>query len=569
MKKEFALLSSERASVEIHLPDGQIITGPRGSTVIEFLNESSYKGPTLMGAIVNGELRELTYPISMEANVVPLMLSDNDGARIYRRSLTFILEAAFESLFPERMLSVDHSVTSGGFYCHVDEGAGLTEAEIQTLETEMRKLVKQDIPFERNQVPLQEAVEYFRQRGHMDKVRLLKYRTKDYLILYNLGEYKDYFHGYMLPSTGYLKWFDLIPADDGFILHFTKRMKPTELQPLGYSPRLLATFRQYGNWLSKLGIEFAGTLNEAILSGKIREVILVSEALHEQRISDIATRLLNQSPQPKIVLIAGPSSSGKTTFSKRLSIQLLTHGIEPFPFEMDNYFVDRELTPKNKQGEYDFESMRAMNTDLMADHLKRLINMEEVELRRYDFQTGKNLPGAVVRLPKDSIIIVEGIHGLNPNLLTNIDQSMAYRVYASCLTQLNLDRYNRVSTTDTRLLRRTIRDQRERGYSAQQTIQRWNLVRKGESEHIFPYQDNADDIFNSALVYELSALRPIAEPILRQVPAGTMEHIEAKRLLSMLEWFMPLDAEMIPDNSLLREFIGHSILKDFTVWKAD
>jgi uridine kinase len=553
--------------VEIQLPDGRVFSGPRGTTVETFLKAlPEWEKKPLMGAVVNGELRELTFPIEIESHVQPLTMVDDDGARIYRRSLTFILEAAFEDLFPDHYLSVDHAVSSGGFFCEVENHEPLTPEEIQKLESHMREIVKADKKFIRKKVPLQEAIEYFAKKGQTDKTGLLKYRTKDYLILYALDDHFDYFHGYMVPSTGYLRWFELIPVEGGFILHFTRRHRPTELQPITYSHRLLSTFRQYGNWLSRLGIENVGALNDSIANGKIREVVLVSEALHEQRISDIAHQILNRNPRPQVVLISGPSSSGKTTFSKRLSVQLLAQGISPFPFEMDNYFVDREETPRDENGQYDFEALDALNIPLLTDHLKRLINNEEVELRRYNFRAGKNEPGDVVQLKKDQMIIIEGIHGLNPALLPKFPMELAYRIYVSCLTQLNLDRYNRIATTDTRLLRRTVRDARERGYSAQQTFQQWSSVRLGEMRHIFPYQDNADEIFNSALAYDLSALKPFAEPLLRQVPFGTPEYIEAKRLLAFLDWFLPLDIELIPDNSILREFLGKSILQDFKLW---
>ena len=553
--------------VQIRLPDGRVLSGPRGTTIGNFLlSLPEWEENPLMGAVVNGTLRELTYPVEMEANVLPLTMADNDGARIYRRSLTFILEAAFEELFPGKYLSVDHAVSSGGYYCELKNSEQLTANQVQALEDHMKAIVSKDIPLTRKQVPLQEAIAYFANKGQTDKVLLLKYRKKDYLILYALGNHLDYFHGYMVPSTGFLRWFDLVPADGGFILHFTRRNQPTVLQPLTYSQRLLSTFRQYGSWLTRLGIENVGALNKSIETGKIREVILVSEALHEQKIAEIATQVVNRKPRPHLVLISGPSSSGKTTFSKRLSIQLLAQGISPFPFEMDNYFVNRDETPKNENGQFDFEALQALNLPLMAEHLKLLISGEEVQLRHYNFKSGLNEPGKTVRLQKDSLVIIEGIHGLNPGLLPDFPVQETFRVYVSCLTQLNLDRYNRISTTDTRLLRRMVRDARERGYTAKQTIERWESVRLGEQRHIFPYQDNADEIFNSALAYDLSALRALAEPLLRQVPFSTPENIEAKRLLAFLEWFLPLDEDLIPDNSILREFLGNSILSDFSLW---
>jgi len=341
------------------------------------------------------------------------------------------------------------------------------------------------------------------------------------------------------------------------------------LEPIPENQQLLATFRQYGSWLKRLGVDNVGGLNDAIQEKRIREIILVSEAFHEMRIADIARRISADTRKKRIVLIAGPSSSGKTTFSKRLSVQLLAQGISPFPLEMDNYFVDRELTPKDEKGEFDFESIDALNRSLLEDHISRLINGEEVQLPKFNFKEGKSYPGEVVQLEPDQIILLEGIHGLNPKLLEKIPSEQTFRIYISCLTQLNLDRHNRISTTDTRLIRRIVRDARERGYSAYDTIKRWESVGRGEKRHIFPYQDNADEVMNSALVYELSALKPFVEPLLRQVPFGTYEYVEAKRILSFLEWFLTNDTEMIPDNSILQEFLGASILKEFKLWNTN
>jgi uridine kinase len=337
-------------------------------------------------------------------------------------------------------------------------------------------------------------------------------------------------------------------------------------------PKLLATFRRYGQWLDRLGIASVGALDDAILAGRIHEIILVSEALHEEHVADIAeqitarTNLTDPDKKVRIILIAGPSSSGKTTLSKRLTIQLLSQGISPYPLEMDNYFVDREQTPKDEDGQPDFEALQAVDTHRLAQDLRRLVAVEAVRMPRYNFKTGRQEPGDVIQLQPGQLIILEGIHGLNPDLLPDFPIEQTFRIYASALTQLNLDRHNRISTTDTRLVRRIVRDDRERGYTARETIQRWESVQRGEKRYIFPYQENADIMFNSALAYELSALKPYAEPLLRQVPFGTREYIEAKRMLALLEWFEPVSSDLIPDNSILREFIGGSILKEFKLW---
>jgi len=569
-KTEITIHHSPRANIEIFLPDGRSVQGTRGISLEKLLaGIDQLSNSPIMGAIVNGELRELTYPIEIDARVKPVTMSDADGARIYRRSLTFLLEAAFDELYQDCSLAVDHSVSSGGFYCELVGREPLNQAELNKLKVYMAELVKANKPFERLQVPLQEAVEYFKQKGEDEKVNLLKYRTKAHLVLYRLGDHRDYHHGYMVPSTGYLKWFDLTKLGDGFVLRFPRRHAPTQIQPLPNTNRLLDTFQTYGGWLNRLGIASIGALNDAIRADRIREVILVSEALQEQKIAEIARSIADAQPQKKIVLIAGPSSSGKTTFAKRLAVQLLARGISPFALELDNYFVDREKTPKDENGQFDFESLGALNTLALADHLQRLISGEEVQLHRYNFKTGLSEPGDVVRIGKDQVVILEGIHGLNPKMLPIIPAEQTFRLYCSCMTQLNLDRQNRISTTDSRLIRRIVRDARERGYSAQQTIFQWESVRRGEKRNIFPYQEFADDMFNSALVFELAALKPLVEPLLRQVPFGSPENIEAKRLLALLEWFLPLDSELIPDNSILREFIGGSILKGFRLWESN
>lgn len=560
-------LVEPRSTVEIQLPDGRVIAGPRNAPVGQFLKLIEDKDtPPIVGAVVNGELRELTFPIKMDSAVMPVTMGDADGMRIYRRSLTFLLETAFENLFPGAILTVDHSVASGGYYCQVSGRPPLTLVELNQLEKSMHELVEDDSPFYRQEVPLQEAIDYFKAKGAQDKVKLLTHRHKNYLTLYQLQDHRDYHHGYMVPSTGYLCWFSLTPTGEGFTLRFPRRHAPTTLLPLPEYPKLLTTFRQYGDWLQRLGITSVGALDDAIQNNRIQELILVSEALHEQRVTEIARQIAGRIDEVRIVLIAGPSSSGKTTFSRRLSIQLLAHGIAPYPIEMDNYFVDRDETPLDEDGQPDFESIRALDTKRLARDLKGLISGQQVQLPHYNFIAGQSESGEMVQLKSGEIIILEGIHGLNPELIPDIPQGKTFRIYVSALTQLNLDRHNRVSTTDTRLIRRIARDARERGYTARSTIQRWESVRRGEKRYIFPYQENADVFFNSAMAYELSALKPIVEPLLRQVPYGTPEHIEAKRLLAFLEWFLPTDSSLIPDNSILREFIGNSILQHFQLW---
>jgi uridine kinase len=568
MDKAIKINEKMRDTVEVIVDDGIVMSGPRHTPIGEFMRVyQDPEKPQIVGAIVNNDLRELTFPISADAKVTPIDMGNSDGARIYRRSLTFLLEVAFIELFPKCSLTIDHSVSSGAYFCHVPESEPFKEQDLVKLEAVMREIVDADEPLIREKVALEDAKSFFRKHQQEDKLRLLNYRTDDFLVLYSLRGKRDYHHGYMVPSSGYLKWFNLSLVGNGFVIQFPRRHAPSELSPMPSYPQLLTSFRQYGEWLETLGIQSVGALNDAIKDGRINEVILVSEALHAQQISRLANEIRKKKDQIKVILIAGPSSSGKTTFAKRLTIQLLTEGISPFALEMDNYFVNRVDTPRDEDGNLDFEHIDALNRALLNEHIQDLTAGKEVQLRRYDFHVGLNKPGETVKLTPGQVIILEGIHGLNPKLLEGFPPEQTFRIYVSCLTQLNLDRHNRISTTDTRELRRILRDARDRGYSAQQTISNWEMVRRGEKRHIFPYQENADVMFNSALAYELTALKPLVEPLLRQVPYGTREYIEAKRLFKFLQWFLPTDQKFIPDNSILREFIGDSILQDFKIWQ--
>jgi uridine kinase len=566
----FYLIKSLRKEIEIELPDGRRIRGPRNSEIEKFLELiKEWEGSRIVGAVVDGNLRELTYKLNKDEYLEPLNMSTSDGSKIYRRSLTFLLEAAFEQIYPNYFIAIDHSVPNGGYYCKVIGRMPLSNEEIDHLQKKMNELVKLNLPICKEKVSLKTAIKYFKEKGYKDKLRLLKYRSKPYLILYQLGTHRDYHHGYMVPSTGYLNVFLLLPRGDGFILQYPRRNSPKILYPMPSYKKLLTIFKQYGSWLQSLDIESAGALNDSIASGSIREVVLVSEALHEQKIAQIASKIASRVPKIRIVLIAGPSSSGKTTFSKRLAIQLLTHGISPYALEMDNFFVDRDKTPKDESGNYNFEAFDAINTPLLEKNLELLLTGKNVRLPKYNFKTGRSGSGEDIQLNTNQVIIIEGIHGLNPSLIVDLNKENTFRIYVSCLTQLNLDYYNRISTTDTRMLRRIVRDANTRGFSAQRTIELWDSVRRGEREYIFPYQENANEIFNSALVYELAALKPLVEPLLRQIAFGSKGYLEAKRLLAFLDWFLPINNELIPDNSILREFIGNSILSDFHIWKRD
>ena len=553
-----------RQTAQVRFPDGRIFEAPIGTPVEQYVKVALDNGPVpVIAALINGELRELTYSMRSDARVDPVFLSDSDGVRIYRRSLSFLLVAVVHELFPQAQIHVDYTLPFGGFFCQVRGREPFSAEELARIEARMREIVAQDAPITREPVPLDEAIEIFRARGEVEKAQLLAHRRKDYLSLYNLHGTRDYFHGYMVPSTGYLRYFALYPWPPGFMLQYPRRHRPTELLPVDDSPQLTAIFNEYGEWLRVLGVKSVSELNEAIASGRIREIVLVSEALHEHRIAEIAEQIAQRRNGVRLALIAGPSAAGKTTFSKRLSVQLLVHGVRPFPLELDNYFVDREKTPRDALGKYDFEVLEALDLPLFNQHLLALMRGEAVQLPRFNFKTGRREEGETVQLGPDHVVIVEGIHGLNPLLVPSVPREYTFRIFISALTQLNLDRHNRVPTTDTRLIRRIVRDSTYRGYTAEETLNRWESVRRGEKQHIFPYQENADAMFNSALVYELAVLKPLVEPLLLQVEPSSPRRVEAKRLLTFLEWFEHCDPNLVPDNSILREFVGDSILQDY------
>ena len=554
-----------RGTAQVRFPDGRTFEAAVGTPLEQYIKASLDDNLVpVIAALVNGDLRELTYQMWSDARVDPVFLSDSDGVRIYRRSLSFLLVTTVRELFPEAQIFVDHTLPFGGFFCQVRGREQFSAEELGQIEARMREVVADDIPITREPVLLNDAIQIFRARGEDEKVQLLARRQKEYLSLYNLRGTRDYFHGYMVPSTGYLRYFALNLWPPGFVLQYPRRHRPTELLPVVDYPKLTAIFREYGEWLRLLGVDSVAGLNEAIANGRIREIILVSEALHEQRIAQIADLIARCRNEVRLVLIAGPSAAGKTTFSKRISIQLLAHGIRPFPLALDNYFVDREKTPLDEYGKYDFEVLEALDLSLFNQHLLALMGGEAVQLPHFNFKTGRREEGKTVQLGPDHIIIVEGIHGLNPRLLPSVPHERTVRIFISALTQLNTDRHNRVPTTDTRIVRRLVRDATCRGYTAEETLNRWESVRRGEKRHIFPYQENADVVLNSALVYELAVLKPLAEPLLLHVERSSPRRVEAKRLLAFLQWFEPCGPDLIPDNSILREFIGGSILRDYT-----
>lgn len=556
-----------RPTVQARFPDGRVLEGARGTPIEEFiLGAGTPAGDRVVASLMNGRLRELCFPLTEDADLVPVTTGSNDGARIYRRSLSFLMIAAAAEVLPDQVITILHSMPFGGYYCERGNAERLTDDELLALKRRMRELVDADLPINNVRMPLDEALAFFREQGDLEKADLFARRRKAYLTLYELNGVKDYFHGFMVPRTRYLDLFDLRHYNDGFILQFPRRSWPNVLQPFEDEPRLAQIFQTYKDWLTIVGVGNVTSLNEALARGRAGEIVLVAEALHERQLASIARAIANRQPAVRLVAVSGPTSAGKTTFAKRLALQVMAQGIYPVIISLDDYFVNREDTPRDPSGAFDFEALEAVDVALFQADMRRLMAGEEVMMPRYNFRTGQREQGSPLSIGRDHVILVEGIHGLNPRLTDQLPESATFRIFISAFTQLNLDKHNRVPTTDTRLLRRIVRDAAHRGYSATATIGRWNSVRRGEKNYIFPYQNSADVFFNSALVYELSALKPLAEPLLLQVEQGTPERLEANRLLAFLQWFEPLplpELQYIASDSILREFIGGSLLETF------
>lgn len=555
-----------RETIQAVFPDGRAFEAPIGTPLEAFVEAANIRGNgRVMAVLLNGKLRELTIPLEMDAKLEPVTMADSDGMRIYRRSLSFLMIVAAAKAFPERTITIMHSMPFGGYYCEFDQKQA-TEADLFHLKKQMKELVAADLPLNQVRVPLDEALQLFRDLGDEDKARLFAKRRKDYLTLYELAGERDYFHGFMVPRTSYLTYYDLHLYNKGFILQFPRRQKPDELLPFEDEPVLARVFQEYDRWLSVIGVPKVAALNDALDNGRILPAILVAEALHQSQLAQIAYAIDQRRHELKIILISGPTSAGKTTFSKRLSVQMMARGILPVTIGMDNYFVNRSDTPRDEKGDYDFEALEAVDVPFFRQQMQQLLNGETIIQPRYNFHTGVREEGDPLSIREEQMILIEGIHGLNPQLVAGVPPQAIYRIFISAFTQLNLDKHNRVPTTDTRLLRRLVRDATHRGYTAVDTLNRWPSVRRGEKRHIFPYQNYADVFFNSALVYELAALKSFAEPLLLQVESGTRARIEANRLLAFLQWFNPLPPgvrSLIPGDSILREFIGGSILRNY------
>lgn len=535
---------------------------PEGSSLWDIYNGFNLAMPYgPVSAKVNNKVESLDFRVYYNKDIEFLDIANSSGMRTYVRSLFFILVKAVEELYPQGSISLEHPI-SKGYFCklHIDRTIGLDD--VQRIKQKMQEIIAADIPYTRTESHTEEVVRLFEKRGMMDKARLLDTYGQLYSYYYQLGDTVDCYYSSLVPSTGYIRLFDIVKYYDGLLLRIPSRENPTKLEEVVKQEKMLEVFQEYHRWNQILGISTVGDLNVACNHGHATDLINVSEALQEKKIAQIADEITHRNQdgkRVKLVLISGPSSSGKTTFSKRLSIQLMTNGLKPYPISLDDYFVNRNDTPLDENGKHDFESLYAVDLPFFEEQLTTLLNGGEVELPRYNFTTGKReMSGKKLRIDEHMILIIEGIHALNPALTPHIPNENKYKVYVSALTTILLDNHNYIPTTDNRLLRRIIRDYKYRNYSAEETIARWPSVRAGEEKWIFPYQENADAMFNSALLFELAVLKDYVEPVLRKVPNRCPEYSEAHRLLRFLNYFVSVQDKELPPTSLLREFLGGS-----------
>ncbi|MBQ5411266.1 MAG: nucleoside kinase [Bacteroidales bacterium] len=535
------------------------------------IDEKTGQKLDVIAALVDYKLKELEYRPMLFHQVEFIGFNHPDGRRCYLRSLCFVLQNAIRELYPDKVLVVDHSLPSG-LYCEIHETTKLedgrkqsyfvTDDELDMIKEKMKEIIARNLPFKRVKTNSEEAMEIFRRNNQPLKAELQKSIGTFICSVYYLDGNADSFHGPLIPSTGFLKTFDITAIGDGFCLQGPQMTDFNKVMPMKRQAKIGSTLKDHSDWCSIIGIESLGNLNSAIKEGKAIEIINLSEALHERNYAKIADKI--KESYKRIVMIAGPSSSGKTSSSLRIALQCKVLGLKPKVIELDNYFVDRDKTPKDEDGKYDFESLYAMDLDLLNSQLNDLLDGKEVEIPKYDFKTGsRTYTGNRLHLEDKDILILEGIHALNPELTSAVDQSKIFRVFASALTSLNIDENNNLSTSDNRLLRRMVRDNRVRGISPEDTILRWNSVRRGESRNIFPYQENADALFNSALIFELPMLKYYAEPLLRRISPSSPAYTETVRLLKFLDYIValqPSEIEAIPPTSIMREFIGGQTL---------
>nr|WP_304328746.1 nucleoside kinase [Phocaeicola plebeius] len=535
---------------------------PEGSSLLDIYNGFNLAMPYgPVSAKVNNKVESLDFRVYYNKDIEFLDITSSSGMRTYVRSLFFVLVKAVEELYPQGNISLEHPI-SKGYFCklHIDRTIGLDD--VQRIKQKMQEIIAADIPYTRTECHTEKVVRLFEERGMPDKARLLDTYGQLYSYYYQLGDTVDCYYSSLVPSTGYIHLFDIVKYYDGLLLRIPSRENPTKLEEVVKQEKMLEVFQEYHRWNQILGISTVGDLNVACNEGHATDLINVSEALQEKKIAQIADEITHRNQdgkRVKLVLISGPSSSGKTTFSKRLSIQLMTNGLKPYPISLDDYFVNRNDTPLDENGKHDFESLYAVDLPFFEEQLTTLLNGGEVELPRYNFTTGKReMSGKKLRIDEHMILIIEGIHALNPALTPHIPNENKYKVYVSALTTILLDNHNYIPTTDNRLLRRIIRDYKYRNYSAEETIARWPSVRAGEEKWIFPYQENADAMFNSALLFELAVLKDYVEPVLRKVPNRCPEYSEAHRLLRFLNYFVSVQDKELPPTSLLREFLGGS-----------
>lgn len=533
---------------------------PLGTTLGEIAKILSVetKEP-ILGAFVNHRAKPLDYEMVKPRMVEFIDYSYRDGQRMYLRTLSFILYAAVRNLWPDVRLKIDHAI-SKGYFCEI-EGMERTfkEEDAWSIVEEMKSIIKQDIPVERRMILTENAIALLESNGLSRKAELYRYYGRLYAPIFMIGDHVNFFYGHMLTSTGCVKNFGVEKYYDGILLRFPIPTNMEELEPAIKQDKLFGIFREHKKWAEILKVEDIPRLNTVTREGGHRDLIKISEALHEKKIAEIATAITQKSDKVNIVLIAGPSSSGKTTFSRRLGIQLAVNGLHAIEVSVDNFFVNREFTPLDEAGNFDFESLAAIDIPYFNEFLLRLTAGEEVDVPRFDFHLGeRTFNGKKMKMEKDNILIIEGIHGLNPELTPLIDPEKTYRIFVSALTQISIDEHTYIPTTDNRLLRRIIRDSKYRGYNAHTTIQRWPSVRRGEEKHIFPFQENADIMFNSALIYELAVIKKYASPLLKQVKENTAEYAEAVRLLIFISYFDTIPEDEIPPTSVLREFLGGS-----------
>lgn len=549
--------------ITVHIQNtNKTLTIPFGMTVQELAKQENIRLEyPVMGALINNKVRECAYRIHKPCTVQFFDMTSSYGHLMYTRSVYFILYKAVKETLPKHVrLKILHSI-SGGKYCELDNlDQALDHALVSRLYKRMREIVESNIPFERMELPSKEAVQLFKDEGLEDKYELLRNRTRIYTSIYKLGDTVNYYFGNLAPSTGVIHLFGLELYESGLLLKVPQPQHPTTLSHTHQVPKLFSVYQDYKKWANTIGIPYVYNLNKTIAEGKIQDMILITEAYHEKLLAKIADQIHER--QSKVVLISGPSSSGKTTTCKRLSVQLGILGYDPVQISVDDFFVEREETPKDENGEYDFESVDAIDLKLFNDTLNRLLQGEEVPLPTFDFSAGKKLwKGNTIQLRPNSILVIEGIHCLNPRLTEQIDDSIKFKLFVSALTCISIDRQNPIPTTDNRLIRRIIRDYNYRGYSAQQTISRWPSVRRGENRNIFPFQENADAMFNTSLMCEMGVLKKYAIPILLAVPENSVEFAEAYRLLKFLSYFKVIQEENIPGTSILREFVGGSKFK--------